>query len=132
MSETQNIGTLTFPRLAWTASWTPDPATLLIRLGGDLIRVTAHGRWDTPPPKNTEPKQLPDQDPNESGQTYFFRALKYLRSPASRHTPEYRQWLATRKWVGESSNDLLAALRQGRDLPGRAWSFVNEQPSTLD
>ena len=132
LSDTQSIGTLTFPRLAWTSAWTPDQETLLIRLGGDLVRVTARGRWDSPEPKDTAPKPLPEQEPNETGQAYFFRALKYYRTPANRYAPQYRQWLATRQWVGEASSDLLAALREGRDLPGRKWAFINERPSTLD
>ncbi len=131
-SDTQSIGTLSFPRLAWTAAWTPDPATLLIRLGGELVRVTARGHWDSPEPQDTTQKTLPEQEPNETGQAYFFRALKHYRTPANRYSPQYREWLATRKWVGESSNDLLAPLRQGRDLPARKWAFIAERPSTPD
>jgi len=129
LGETQSIGNLTFPRFAWTLAWTANPATLMLRLGGDLVQVSARGRWDILPPQNGDPKQIPEQDPGESGPTYFFRALKYFRSPASRHSLQYREWLATRKWVGESSNDLLAALREGRNLPGRSWTFATERPT---
>jgi hypothetical protein len=129
--ETQQIGNLVFPRFAWTAAWTPNRTTLLIKLGGDLIEVCVRGKWDSPPPPNSDPRNLPAQHPSESGPTYFFRALRHYQEP-NRRNPEYRDWLNRRTWEGESSNDLLAALRAGQNLPDRAWAFVTEkqQPST--
>jgi len=127
--ETQSIGNLTFPRLAWTLAWTPNPTTLLFKLGGDLIQVRARGAWDKPQPPNSGPTPLPDQRPDETGPAYFFRALQLYRQP-NRRSPEFQDWAATRKWVGEASSDLLAALRAGQDLPGRSWTFITERTST--
>lgn len=128
-AETQRIGSMVFPRWAWSSLWTWGVDAVRMKLGGELVQVQAVGRWEPPQPANDSRRPLPQPRHGESHQTYFLRVLALFRGRP--HSPEHSHWLTTRRWVGESSNELRDAIAAGQDMPTHSWAFVNEKTQPL-
>ena len=127
LGETQRIGTLVMPRLAWSAAWTHGANSVRMQLGGEQIEVKANGKWEPPMPASKGGGHLPQPRPRESHQSYFLRVLGLFKGEA--HSREQCRWFATRKWAGQRSDALRDAIAAGEDLPVHQWSFVTEKPT---
>ena len=114
------------PRWVWSALWLHGENAVRMRLGGELIEVQATGHWEPPLPTGNSPKSLPDPKTEESHQAYFLRVLALYKGKF--HPQEHRDWMASRKWVGESAEALRDAIAAGQDLPTHQWTFINEKP----
>jgi len=97
-----------------------------MRLGGELLEISARGLWDPPMPTNPEKRELPIPRSDESHQSYYLRTLALFKGQA--HPTEHSLWLATRKWEGEHSDTLRDKIAAGFDLPGYTWTFATEKP----
>ena len=124
-SETQRIGTLQMPRWAWSSVWIHDEGSVRMKLGGELVQVQAKGQWEPPIPWDKPREPLPTPRREESHQAYFLRLLALYKGKAN--PQEHSAWIASRQWVGESSEALRDAIAAGQDLPTHQWGFVNEE-----
>ena len=114
------------PRWVWSALWLHGENAVRLMLGGELIEVQPQGQWEPPMPSDNSPKALPEPKTEESHQAYFLRVLALYKGKC--HPQEHRDWIASRKWVGESAKALCAAIAAGQDLPTHQWTFINEKP----
>ena len=104
--------------------WIHTVHAVRLRLAGELIEVQAKGKWEPPQPSAPATRELPLPHSDESHQSYFLRVLALFRGKP--HSPEIAEWIATRKWAGESAETLRDAIAAGYDLPGHTWTFIKE------
>ena len=123
--EIQRIGTMVVPKGIWGMAWLENAISVRLIIGPEIIEIESKGRWEPPPPKQFSARELPSPKSEESYESYAMRAWKLFRTP--RETPEWWEWLEKRKFVGETSNQLLKKLCDGVDLPGYKWRFIQDK-----
>jgi hypothetical protein len=115
---------MVFPQLAWSLAVIQSPFAVRLHIAGLVLEIAALGKWNSAPPKGKF--KLPDARRRESPQSYFHRVLPLFLTP-DKTSVDYSAWLDSRAWVGERADDLLAAIRAGKDLPDHQCRIINPQ-----
>ena len=123
LEETQRIGSLIIPKTVWAALWIHSPDAVRFIVGGEIVEVEAAGHWEPPRPKVS--RELPPAKQYENHQSYYFRVRALLKGQP--HGPEISEWIATRVWLGESSESLCNKIAVGQDVLGHTWKFVRKK-----
>ena len=121
--ETQRIGKYLFPAFGWSMVEICPPNILRLYLGGSIFVVEARGRWSPEP--TPSPQKLPVALPDESHQAYLLRFLAKIRQPA--RNVDLTMWKSQKIWAGQSVEELLVALRSGRDLSNSCTMLPNKE-----
>ena len=126
-SEIQIIGTLAFPKWIWSMAWEHQANSVRLKLGGEIVQITAKGQWSPPPPTKITARPLPEPRKNESHESYALRTWAFFQRPTG--SDEFLEWKLSRTWEGETSKMLLKKLCEGRDLSGYEWRIISNQES---
>lgn len=112
----QRIGRFLIPRLGWTMAWLAGDRAVNIRVGIDTLTVFAQGNWDVPPPSKLNDVLPEPPGVSESATDYYRRVVLPWAKGEHSDKEVFQAWEKTRRWQGESAEDVFRTLARGDDL----------------